>query len=351
MNVLVPELVSALGHWLPNPEQAQFCGLGEGSSFSGAGLWRVEHGAGIYVLRRWPQAESKGCNITRVSWLQRHLAEAGLPIASPLSLLEHPEAVDFTKISINRDVVTWTLSLWLPGAADYWITPRPTKLKAALRMLAEIHLAAASFPVGDKAGRARTDRSPALVKRADRLEGLKSAEWAELNYHLAKTPPTAEREAAFEALELIHRSLGRLWYESLRWCDEPLPLQWVVRDVWHDHILFTEDKVTGVIDFGAAAVDSPAGDVARLLGSLVGDDEAGWLLGVEAYQRQRSLTPVELEAIRYFDASGTLLSAFNWVHWLFRDPSALGKEVDRGAAHRRLERLVGRLRLLAVSPE
>lgn len=344
MNVPVPELISVLGHWLPNPDQAQFCGLGEGSSFSGAELWRVEHGDQIYVFRRWPQPASTSCDVNRISWLQRHLAEAGQPVASPLALLEHPESLVFTKISIDRDVAAWTLSPWLPGAADYWTAPRPAKLKAALRRLAQIHLAAASFPVGDKAGRPRTDRSPALVRRADRLESLKSAEWAELNYHLAKCPATLERETAFEALELIHRALGRLWHESLRWCDEPLPLQWVIRDVWHDHVLFTEDKVTGVIDFGAAAVDSPAGDVARLLGSLIGDDEEGWRFGVEAYERERPLSPVELEAVRHFDASGTLLSAFNWVHWLFRDPTALGEGVDCAAAHRRLERLVGRLR-------
>jgi hypothetical protein len=58
------------------------------------------------------------------------------------------------------------------------------------------------------------------------------------------------------------------------------------------------------------------------------------------------LSPVELEAVRYFDASGTLLSAFNWVHWLFRDPAALGPNVDRAAAGRRLERLVGRMRCM-----
>ena len=346
MNIPLPELIAALGHWLPNPEQAQFCGLGEGSSFSGAGLWRAEHDGRVYVLRRWPKAATKGCHVTRICWLQRHLAEAGQPVASPLPLLEHPESLDFTKISVDRDVANWTLTPWLPGAADYWISPRPTKLKAALRTLAEIHLAAASYPVGDRAGLARTDRSPALVRRADRLESLKSAEWAELNYHLAKTPPTVERATAFEALELVQRSLGRLWHESLRWCDEPLPLQWVIRDVWHDHVLFTEDKVTGVIDFGAAAVDSPAGDVARLLGSLVGDDEAAWRVGVEAYQTKRPLSPVELDAVRYFDASVTLLSAFNWVHWLFRDPAALGPNVDRAAARRRLERLVGRLRCM-----
>lgn len=323
------------------------CPVGQGSSFSGAGLWRVEHRASVYVLRRWPDPGGDGCRITQVSLFQQHLAAAGLPVASPLPLLEGDGALVFTRIRESRaEVATWTLSPWLPGVADYSTFPRAAKLKAAFRTLADLHLAATSFPAADAAGPPRTARSPGLVKRADRLEALKSAEWAELHYHLTGAPPTLDRGLAFEAMELIQRLLGRLWNESLRWADEPLPLQWVLRDVWHDHILFEDDRVTGVLDFGAAAVDSPAGDVARLLGSLVGDDADGWRAGIAAYTSRRPLSPIELEAVRYFDASGTLLAAFNWVHWLHRDPAALGANVDLAAAANRLRRLTNRLRFL-----
>jgi Ser/Thr protein kinase RdoA (MazF antagonist) len=344
LNVLVAQLISALGHWLPDPEQAQFCPLGAGSSFSGAGLWRVEHGGRIYVLRRWPKSLAKGRHVTRICHLQRHLAEAGLPVASPLPLLDFPDSFEFTKISIDRDVATWTLSPWLPGAADYWTASRPAKLRAALRTLAELHQAAASYLASDRSGGPRTAPSPALIQRSDRLEELKSGEWADLNVLLARAEPSPERSAAAEALELMRRSLGPLWDEALPWRNEPLPLQWVLRDVWHDHVLFAEDRVTGVLDFGAAAVDSTAGDIARLLGSLVADDRAGWAAGLEAYEQVRPLSPVERAAIPFFDASGTLLSAFNWVHWLYRDPAPLGPNVDRAAAHRRLQRLINRLR-------
>lgn len=346
VNEFVPQLVATLGRWLPDSEQAQFCALGQGSSFSGAGLWRVEHAGQAYVLRCWPEAASDRRSLERICWLQRHLADAALPVAGPLAMTAGEDAVVLTQIGLTGKAAAWTLTPWLPGVADYWTYPRPARLKRALGTLAEIHRAAAAYPLADRSGPPRSDRSPALIRRADRLEALKAGEWAELNYHLAKITPSDERELAFETLELIQRSLGRLWNESLQWSDVPLPLQWVIRDVWHDHLLFTEDRVTGVIDFGAAAVDSPAGDVARLLGSLVGDDAEGWRAGLAAYVAVRPLSELEREAIRFFDATGTLLSAFNWVHWLFRDQAAVAT-VDRTAAIGRLERLATRLRRLA----
>src|SRR5690606_5799306 len=78
-----------------------------------------------------------------------------------------------------------------------------------------------------------------------------------------------------------------------------VPLQFVLRDVWSDHILFTEDCVTGIIDFGAARVDEPATDVARLLGSLEPRDASRWLLGWEAYQAANP--HVDLERVRLLD--------------------------------------------------
>ena len=55
-------------------------------------------------------------------------------------------------------------------------------------------------------------------------------------------------------------------------------------DPWHDHVLFTGDQVSGVIDYGSVKEDHIAVDLARLLGSLVEDDENAWSIGLKAYQ-------------------------------------------------------------------
>src|SRR4029079_8505162 len=89
--------------------------------------------------------------------------------------------------------------------------------------------------------------------------------------------------------KLLPRAIGQL--EPLS--NIPLPVQPCIRDIWHDHVLFTGNDVTGIIDFGAMDVDTPATDVARLLGSLVGDDEPGWSAGVSAYSANRPLSADE----------------------------------------------------------
>ncbi len=95
------------------------------------------------------------------------------------------------------------------------------------------------------------------------------------------------------------------------------PLQPCLRDIWHDHVLFEGDRVTGLIDFGAMRMESPAGDVARLLGSLVENDSQGWQTGLQAYQKVRPLLPAEYCQLAAFDAANIILAGLNWIQWLF----------------------------------
>ena len=73
---------------------------------------------------------------------------------------------------------------------------------------------------------------------------------------------------------------------------------------------------TGIIDFGAMDIDTPATDVARLLGSLVGDDETGWRTGLSAYSENRPLSADGTRAAKALDASSAILAGCNWIRWI-----------------------------------
>ncbi len=126
-----------------------------------------------------------------------------------------------------------------------------------------------------------------------------------------------------------------------------LPLQPCIRDVWHDHVLFTNERVTGLIDFGALRDDHIATDIARLLGSLVRDDQAGWVAGLSAYEQLRPLTPLDRQLVTVYDQSGVLLSAMNWLQWLFIDGRRFD---DLSRVHGRCAEIATRLSHLAGKP-
>ena len=71
------------------------------------------------------------------------------------------------------------------------------------------------------------------------------------------------------------------------------PQQWVIADIWHDHVLFQDDEVSGLVDFGAVRTDAVSLDLARLLGSLIEDEPRRWSEALDAYQQDRPLSPGE----------------------------------------------------------
>jgi Ser/Thr protein kinase RdoA (MazF antagonist) len=124
----------------------------------------------------------------------------------------------------------------------------------------------------------------------------------------------------------------------------PQPVQPVLRDVWADHVLFAAapaDRVAGFIDFHAAGLDSPAADVARLLGSWRrpgGEGRgllAGWGDAVAAYEAWRPLPAAERGTIPLFHATGVVFGLDNWFGWVleegrtFARPGAVLERIDR----------------------
>jgi thiamine kinase-like enzyme len=299
-------------------------------------------------LHCWSLTTGSECRLDARQALQYCLAGGGLPVPRPS--LTREGYWSFTNLDAGQgQSLTWALETWMPGEANYWPSPTTAKLQAALAMLARIHRAASCFELPKAKYQPRKGMSPAIRKRARLLEQFVSGEFYQLEAAARRQPLKTSSEAGLEAVNLALRAAPAELVKAHRWQKTELPLQWRHGDPWHDHILFNGDEVTGVIDFAAADVDSPAGDIARLLGSLTPDDRESWQLGFEAYESLRPLSKIERDAVSFFDSSGVVLSAINWVNWLFCDSTLLGENVDPTAGLERLQRLVARLRILVDS--
>jgi Ser/Thr protein kinase RdoA (MazF antagonist) len=185
-------------------------------------------------------------------------------------------------------------------------------------------------------------------RRAARLAYIVEGAWRTRDARVISEAAGIEQPLACEAISLIQSLAPRELDKALHWQSASLPLQRRLGDVHHDHVLFTGDEVTGVVDFGAADYDSPAGDVGRLLGSLVNEDRDGWRRGLDAYCAVHPLTPDELSAADFFDTSGTVISVANWLQWLWGEPDKRLKLSDYTRPLARLNRLVDRLRSLVA---
>jgi Ser/Thr protein kinase RdoA (MazF antagonist) len=119
-----------------------------------------------------------------------------------------------------------------------------------------------------------------------------------------------------------------------------VPLQPCLRDIWHDHVLFVGDRVSGLVDLGSMSFESVAADVARLLGSLCGNDKRSWSVGMAAYEALRPLSEDERKLVAAFDRSNTLLAGVKWVEWVFVERRRFA---DPTAVLRRMEHILDRL--------
>jgi hypothetical protein len=95
-------------------------------------------------------------------------------------------------------------------------------------------------------------------------------------------------------------------------------------------------------------VDTPACDVARLLGSLVGPDPTRRQIGIAAYDSVRQLSASELLAVDALDAGIVILAGCNWIRWIcierrqFENPEKICQHIRR---------IVERTRLIASPAE
>jgi homoserine kinase type II len=188
-----------------------------------------------------------------------------------------------------------------------------------------------------------TGPSLGLAARWRELDGLIKEGFELLACSVERAAGDPHASAARQWLALARAAAPRLVAPLRRALALAVPLQPCLRDARPHHLLFCGERVTGLVDFGAMAIDSVAADLARLSSEWLGADRSARAEGLAAYAAVRPLDPLELALIDVFDDSTALLGGGHWVRWHFVDgqrfanPSAVAVGIARG-----LERLTAR---------
>jgi Ser/Thr protein kinase RdoA (MazF antagonist) len=241
----------------------------------------------------------------------------------------------------TRDGRLWEMVTYVDGASID--DPTPSQIASAMHALARIHTAAAALPHEP----VRLAASRALAERVALVGALGDRPWRALldspstcsrpigsastclRWHAILRPYLAAACDALDAGPDAAASLSALVASSLR----PLPCQVVLRDVWSEHVLFgarDPESVAGIIDPHAAGIDTPATDVARLLGSWIPLEHpiaaSWWASALAAYETVRPLRDDERRLVPLLAASGILCGLENWFRWTLVESRSFSNE-------------------------
>lgn len=276
--------------------------LGGAGGFSGAQIWKVQAATHSYCLRRWPESHPDSGQLDWINLVLVHVAANGCPnVATPLATIQGDRYV-------QKNGFLWELAPWMKGQASFEHDPNDAKLDDAMKCLAQFHLASAQVNLDFRHSRAAQARYASLSSAEPLIRQIRDAK-----------PSGPLRSVPELRGRVLDRSIGQIphWMAQLQpFVNTVLPVQPVIRDIWHDHVLFTGDQVTGLIDFGAMQMDNVAVDLARLLGSLVGDRQDRWDRAINQYTHLRPLNELELRFAHSLDQCANLLSALNWLKWI-----------------------------------
>jgi Ser/Thr protein kinase RdoA (MazF antagonist) len=257
-----------------------------------AELWRVETVTGPMLLKRWPAEQPTAEHLEFVHAVLWHAANEGFDrLATPVI------ASDGRGFVFVKDHL-WQLEPWMYGQPDFADAPSEDKLAGALMALAEFHNSVAGFPIA---------QSPLAIsseaqERLAQLRRIIASDFEKIvEETLSRSMPAPIKEASHRILRAAPPLFGNLMTLLTRSARLVGPVQPCLRSVRAQHIFYEEDYVTGLVDFVSLGVDSPALDVARLLGEMAGDDPQLWNLGLNAYQLYRDLSDAERYLIVAFD--------------------------------------------------
>lgn len=303
--------------------------------FSGSALWKViasepTSWPSPLCLKRWPADHPPPA---RLPWMHQVLLHAA---ANGIDYVPRPMLTRAGQSSCQHAGSTWELMTWLPGDIDQSPLPAVERVTAAFRALARFHQATADYGANAPGEKYQT------LTIHERLARYRKLQQGQLEVcrqaFIARRIPVID-DLAHEWI-VRHSQLPLAILQQLEIADRwQLPLQPAIRDLWRDHVLFTGNDVSGLIDFGAMRKDTPLTDIARLLGSLAQDDTTLRNMACAAYAELLPLSERDRDLINLIDHSGALIAGWNWLDWLYVEQRQFP---SLAAVRRRLHELLQR---------
>ncbi len=297
------------------------------SGFSGGRVYQAWTPIGCYALKQYPA----NCSVSRLREIHAmQLYAAGrLKIVPNLCVChEHRE---WLRPPVSHGPASQTLlpsgeywfdcSQWLPGS--------PISIDAALgdqdqvnewvaagaAAIAELHLAIQ--PLGSHHAPA-----PAWIERQHRFLELQDQLPAAIAAarRLASERPHSPWQAAADRIEHWRTEGLQATLLALRnGTMTAVPIQWVMRDIHREHMLFQADSVSGLIDFDAARPDTVAVDLARWAGSFIDlglEKTRIWNSVWRGYQAVRPISACEQQLASAMEETSWHLRLANWMVWV-----------------------------------
>ena len=240
MNQIPSSARIALSRFIPADSISSIESLGNAGGFSGARLWRVSSSGTDWCLRRWPTEHPSRSQLTWIHGVLFRVARQGVNFL-PLPSCQ-PDGSSYCQV----DGAFWELAPWMPGKADFWDHPSNERLAAALQGLAEFHRATKHD------ASSRTETPPGILAREQQLE-----QWQQLLADPRLVSRHESRSAIRATIFRNHRphasrdeSMSAISGVGAR----QSALQPCLRDIWHDHVLFQDSRLSAFVDFGGCAL-------------------------------------------------------------------------------------------------
>ncbi len=320
----------AASRFLPNYQSLQPISSG----FSGGRVYRVKAANGDFALKQYP----RGYNAERLReihamqvYAAKHLSIVPALLPTQPVLARGIHARPLVSLSPHE---TWLVqgeslfdcSTWLQGSP---LHPDPSlaagdatkqdawyeSIAAGAAAIAEYHEAVAGLGV-------HASPAPAISERLQRLRELQNVLPAAITAarrHACISLPNPWPAAA-DCLEAwVHSGLASSLQATSIWTQVQLPIQWVLRDVHREHVLFQHHQVIGLIDFDAARRDTVAVDIARWAGSFIDlglEKTRIWSAVLSGYQAVRRISACEQQLAGAMEEISWYLRLANWVVWV-----------------------------------